>query len=109
MKKLPYYKNLVLITLVLFLFLSCENNIEFTQTKGAVNQTLSAIVGVESYNLRFNPKGKGAIIFILENQEEYTASNLNSSQLTSLLQLVSNTQLKFDTSNKEFVLKNIKL
>lgn len=96
----------ILFSTVILLF-SCQSKIDFTELKQGVatSKGLTSIETVSSYRLRFNPKANGTITIILGNGAEYQADQLNSSQLASLLTLLQNKELQFDTTNEEFILK----
>jgi hypothetical protein len=83
---------------------SCQSKIDFAKSKQESNKSLTSIESISSYSLRFNPKANGTIVISLSNGAEYKADKLNSSQLSSLLTLLQNSELKFDTKNEEFVL-----
>lgn len=94
---------IILFSAVILLY-SCQSKIEFTKSKQEGNPSLTSIEPISSYSLRFAPKGNGVIIIRLGNASEYTADKLNSSQLSSLLSLLQNKELQFDTKNDEFIL-----
>ena len=88
------------------LIFSCQSKIDFKKSKEEINKSLTPIETISSYRLRFNPKANGTITIVLGNGAEYQADKINSSQLTSLLNLLQNNNLQFDTENEEFILNN---
>jgi hypothetical protein len=94
---------IILFSVVILLY-SCQSKIDFTKSKQESSKSLTSIEPVSSYSLRFNPRANGTIIISLSNGAEYTADKLNSSQLSSLLTLLQNKGLQFDTKNEEFIL-----
>jgi hypothetical protein len=94
----------IILFIAVILLYSCQSKIDFTKSKQESNKSLMSVESISSYSLRFNPKANGTIVISLSNGAEYKADKLNSSQLSSLLTLLQNKEIKFDTKNEEFVL-----
>lgn len=110
MKKPVLFRQwILLIAVCLFTqFISCQpaSKIEFELTKKGTSSGLTSLENVKSFSLVYNPNANGVIVVTLSNSgSEYTAKNLNASQLSSLLVLLNSKDLQFDTENKEFRLK----
>lgn len=97
------YKTFALM-LALAILASCQSKISFTKTKPETNKGFTEVESVASYHARFNPKANGIVVISMGNGAEYTADKLNAAQLASLLTLLQDKSLQFDTKNEEFIL-----
>lgn len=82
----------------------CKQTIEFQKTKEGEIASLDSRLSIESYSMRFNPKSYGVIIIRFNNGDEYTAAELTSSQLVSLLHILEESNLEYDDQNAEFII-----
>ncbi|WP_295801106.1 hypothetical protein [Mucilaginibacter sp.] len=82
-----------------------DNGIAFTKTKNATLSSATASHSVKSYFMSYNPKTDGVIVITLADNSQYTASKLDASQLSALLNLLANKDLAYDSGNDVFRLK----
>lgn len=91
-----------LMIIIIMQLCSCQSKIKFELFSKMPLTASESIVGVKTFNLRYNPETNGSIKIIFTNGDSLKAKLLHPDQVTSLLVLLNSPGLKYDLRNREF-------
>ena len=71
------------------------------------NYNHNKILEIEDYKSKYNPKANGYIWILLEDSSVYEATSIDGGSFASVMSLINDPNVRFDTVRKEFVIQKL--